>query len=84
MKISDLSKAEKIELIKRIAAGDETLIINGNIIGNGLVLIEKDGNYYLDCNQLSEVDLARFKEKFTGTLILIPDNGRDKILKDGN
>lgn len=76
MELSQLSKAEKIKLIERIQAGDVPLIINGQIIGNGVVLIEKEGDFYLDG---SKINMEEFNEKFKGTAIILPDNGRSGI-----
>jgi len=74
MELSQLSKSEKIKLIERIQAGDVPLIINGQIIGNGVILIEKGGDFYLDG---SKINMEEFKEKFKGTAIILPDNGRN-------
>jgi hypothetical protein len=77
MELSKLSKTEKIDLIKRIQAGDVPLIINGQIIGNGVILIKKEGDFYLDG---SKINMEEFKEKFKGTaIIILPHNGRNGI-----
>lgn len=73
VKISDLPKDRKIELIKRIHAGDVPLIIDGKLIENGIVLIEKDGEYFFEG---TKVLLEELEKRFTGTVITLPDNGR--------
>jgi len=70
-KINELTRAEKINLINKLAAGDIPLIINGFIIGDGVVLIEKDGEFYLDG---SKININEFNENVTA--IILPDNGR--------
>lgn len=72
MKVGSLSRKEKIDLIKKLAAG-EAHVINGEIISGGIVLIQKDGAYYL--NGLL-VDIEQFKNVPECTLLILPDNGR--------
>lgn len=77
MKVSKLSKQEKIELIERIAAGDIPLIVNGEIIENTAVLIQRDGRLYAEGIEVTWEQLnSTSSEK---SVIILPDNGRDKI-----
>ncbi len=71
-----MSKSEKIDLIKRIQSGDIPLIINGEVIDDGVILIEKDGEYYLHG---FKINMKEFAEKFTGTAIILPYNGKDEL-----
>lgn len=70
--MENLSKMEKISLIKRLVSGDAHFI-NGQIINNGVVLIQKDNEYFLNGSQ---VLLSQFDNVPDCTLIIIPDNGR--------
>ncbi|MDP2335346.1 MAG: hypothetical protein Q8N05_02635 [Bacteroidota bacterium] len=79
MNLKDLTREEKIDLLKKIESGDAS-ILNGQIVYNGIgtVLIEKDGLYYLNDyneNQIP-IDLDKFRQTFKGAVFIIPDNGR--------
>lgn len=65
--IGNLTRKEKIDLIRRIQAG-EINIINGEIIEGGVVLIKKDEQYYLNGNP---VDFDEVKKKVE-TVITLP------------
>lgn len=67
--ISKLNKSEKIGLIKRIQAG-EVSVIAGQIVERGAVLIENDGKYYLNGHP---VELEQFENISECTLIILPE-----------
>lgn len=74
-RISELTKSEKISLLRKIAAG-KVQIIDGQLIeGEGIVLIEKKGKRYFDTKctlpVLNLEKLARI------TLIILPYNERE-------
>jgi hypothetical protein len=71
--ISKLNKSEKIDLIKRIQAG-EVSVIAGQIVERGAVLIEKDGKYYMNGNL---VELEQFENIPDCTLIILPEKRKD-------
>ncbi|MGD9931763.1 MAG: hypothetical protein AB7U05_17215 [Mangrovibacterium sp.] len=77
MKVSQLSKAEKIDLIKRIQSGDVPLIINGEIIENTAVLIQREGKLYAEGIEVSWEQLNSTSSE--RSVIILPDNGRDKM-----
>jgi len=72
MKLEDLSKKQKIELIRKLSRG-EVAVVNGEIITGGTVLVQKDGSYSLNGSQ---VELDKFKNLPDFTVIILPDNGR--------
>lgn len=67
MIIKNLSKKEKIELIKNLASG-KIHAVNGEIIDSGVVLIKKGDEYYLNGNL---VDFDELKKKVE-TVIILP------------
>ncbi|MGQ8336873.1 hypothetical protein ACUNWD_10005 [Sunxiuqinia sp. A32] len=77
-RIENLSKEEKIQLLKDLAAG-KISVIDGEVIREGVVLIEKDGKYYVNEYHESKhgVTHDEFLEKFRGeTVIILPHNSR--------
>lgn len=66
-----MTRKEKIELIKRIQAG-EVNIIAGQIIESGVVLVKSGEDLFLNGEKLSIEDL----EQFTEAIFILPDNER--------
>lgn len=66
--LKDLSRKEKLELIKQIQAG-EIHVINGEIIEGGVVLIQNADNYYLNGKPVDFEELAKKVE----TVIILPE-----------
>lgn len=62
----NLDRKEKIDLIKRIQAG-EANIINGEIIEGGVVLFRKDDQYFLNGKP---VDYDEVTKKVDAVIIL--------------
>ena len=76
MNLENLSRKEKIELIKRIRDG-EVALIGGEIIDTGAVIIIKEGKHYLaGAVESTPVDLSEFEKLPECTLVILPDNGR--------
>lgn len=67
MKIENLSKKEKIELIKRIQSGSVSFFA-GQIIDGGVVLIEKNGQFFLDGVLVDKAEI----EKHVEAIIILP------------
>ena len=65
--IGNLNRKEKIDLIRRIQAG-EIHVINGEIIEGGVVLIQKDDQYFLN---VKTVDFDEVTKKVE-TVIVLP------------
>lgn len=74
-RISELTKIEKISLLRKIEAGKVQIIDGQFIEGDGLVLIEKDGKLYFN-PECTEQVINREKLVVT-TLIILPYNERD-------
>ncbi|HPE74679.1 MAG TPA: hypothetical protein PLC80_01245 [Draconibacterium sp.] len=70
MLTNNLSKREKIELIKNLASG-KINVINGKIIDSGVVLIRKGDEYYLN-DQV--VDFDEVERKVDAFIILPAKN----------
>ena len=62
-----LSKKEKIELIKRIQSGSVS-IVAGQIIDGGVVLIKKNGQFFLNGVLVNKEEI----EKHATALIILP------------
>lgn len=65
--IKNLTRKEKIDLIKRILVG-EIHIINGEIIEKGVVLIQKDDQYFLNGKPIDFDEVTKYVE----TVIILP------------
>ena len=74
MNIKYLTKREKIELIRKIVAG-EVKVVAGQIIESGVVLIKKDEAYFLNG---VPVDKEQFSNIPGCTLIILPAKEIDK------
>lgn len=71
MNLERMTRKEKIDLIKRIQAG-EVNIIAGQIIESGVVLVKSGEDLFLNGEKLSIEDL----EQFTEAIFILPDNER--------
>jgi hypothetical protein len=71
MNLENLNRKQKIELIKRIQAG-EVNIIAGQIIESGVILIRSGEDYFLNGVKCSIGDF----EQCTEAIIILPDNER--------
>jgi hypothetical protein len=74
MKLKDLPKNKKIELIERIISGDIPLIINDEIIENTSVLIKKDDKLYVNGIEVTWEQINAIKGE--SPIIVLPDNSR--------
>lgn len=55
MKVADLTREQKIDLIKRLASG-EVYVINGNIVEPSPVIIAKGDKFFMGDQEFSGID----------------------------
>lgn len=82
-KVADLTREEKIDLIRQLQAGTVN-VINGNIVELSQVIIIKKGKYTMIDQEFTSDEFDRILELFPKGqgVIILPDNGRDKITEE--
>ena len=71
MNLEKLNRKEKVELIRRITAG-EVNVVAGQLIESGVILIRSGKDYFLNGEKC---ELSDFNE-FEVTIIILPENAR--------
>lgn len=80
-KVADLTRQEKIELIRRLQAR-EVNVIDGMIVELSPVIIIKNGKYLMGDQEFDHIEQINGLFSEGQTLIILPHNNRDKTTEE--
>jgi len=75
-KVADLTRQEKIELIRRLQAGTVN-VINGNIVELSAVIIIQNGKYLMGEQEFDHIEQIHSLFPEEHALIILPTNNRE-------